>query len=303
MNFPKRLLLKKQGANTDSVPYFYLSQKQPSSLMQDRYQNWSCVLDPAIALSHYGVAIADKMSKEIELWVVRELWNIINNAEFYSHRTELITPKTINTRQGVAEEVIWSLKEWEKTKQEKDLARLGVYWLGDNLQESFLPHSKPVEFFKRWEALAKALDKRNKLIPNDESEILTSAFRDTIALTASLESAFILTYQLPTEFDKGDSPPICEMLKTWGISCQAINKRNPIAAMEREYILQLIVRSGLGKFLLAGVHLAAFHLVIPATSSADTEQNNSQTANRNSSNNFTQESYFWNKIKGVWYYL
>lgn len=304
MKFPKKLLLKKQTANSNSVSYFHYSQKQPPSLMQDRYQNWSCVLDPAIALSHHGVTIAENMGKEIELWVVRELWNIINNAEFYSHRTELITPKTINTRQSIVAEIIWSLKEWEKTKQEKDLARLGVYWLGDNLQESFLPSNKPVEFFKRWEALAKALDKRNESIPSDDSEILTSAFRDTIALTVSLKSAFILTYQSPTEFDNGFSPPICEMLKTWGISCQAINKRNPIAAMERQYILELIVRAGLGKLLLAGVHLAVFHLVIPATTSTDTLPTNSQLPiNRNSSEKLTQESYFWNKVKGVWYYL
>lgn len=302
MNYQK-LLLKKQGANKNSIPDLYLDQKkQPLSLMQDRYQNWSCVLDPAIALSHYGVTIAENMGKEIELWVVRELWNIINNAEFYTRRTELITPEAISTKQ-IAAETIWSLKEWAKTKQEKDLARLGVYWLGDNLQESFLPHNKPVEFFKQWEALATALDKRNESISNDDSEILTSAVRDTIALAGSLKSAFILTYQLPTEFERGSSLPICEMLKTWGISCQAIEPHHPIVAMEREYILQLIVRAGLGKLLLAGVHLAAFHLVIPATTAPDTPHTDSQLPIPNSTENYPQESYFWNKVKGLWYYL
>lgn len=303
MNFSQKLLLKKQGANNNSSPDLYLDlKKQSLSLMQDRYQNWSCVLDPAIALSHYGVTIAENMGKEIELWVVRELWNIINNAEFYSRRTELITPEAISTKQ-IAAETIWSLKEWAKIKQEKDLARLGVYWLGDNLQESFLPHNKPVEFFKQWEALATALDKRNESISNDDSEILTSAVRDTIALAGSLKSAFILTYQLPTEFERGESLPICEMLKTWGISCQAIERHHPVVAMEREYILQLIVRAGLGKLLLAGVHLAAFHLVIPATTAPDTHHTNLQLPIQNSAENHTQESYFWSKVKGLWYYL
>ena len=304
MNFSQKLLLKKR-ANNNSVSYLDLCQKEPTSKpMQDRYQNWSCVLDPTIALSHYGVAIAENIGKEIELWVVRELWNIINNVEFYARRTELIIPKAIDTRQSTVAETIWSLKEWEKTKQEKDLARLGVYWLGDNLQESFLPHNKPVEFFKQWEALATALDERNESTSNNDSEILTSAVRDTIALAGSLKSAFILTYQLPTEFERGFSLPICEMLKTWGISCQAIDPNNPIAAMEREYILQLIVRAGLGKLLLAGVHLAAFHLVIPAMTGTDTQHTNSQLPiEENSAENYTQESYFWNKVKGIWYYL
>lgn len=303
MNFSQKLLLKKQGANNNSIPYLYLTpKKQPLNLMQDRYQNWCCVLDPAIALSHHGVTIAENMGKEIELWVVRELWNIINNAEFYARRTELITPEAVSTRH-IAAETIWSLKEWSKTKQEKDLARLGVYWLGDNLQESFLPHNKPVEFFKQWEDLATALDKRNKSISND-GEILTSAVRDTIALAGSLRSAFILTYQRATEFDRGFDLPICERLKTWGISCEAIERHHPIVAMEREYILQLIVRAGLGKLILAGVHLAAFHLTIPANTATDTPHNNLQLPiEQNSAENYTQESYFWNKVKGFWYYL
>ena len=297
MNFSQKLLSKKQKANNNSIPYLnFTAKKQLPNSMLDRYQNWSCVLDPALALSHYGVAIAENLGKEIELWVVRELWNIISNAEFYAQRAELVT-SNVNTRQSA--ETIWSLKEWEKTKQEKDLARLGVYWLGDNLQESFLPSNKPVEFFKQWESLAKALDNRHESVPSDEGEILTSAFRDTIALTAGLKSAFILTYQPSTEFGNASLPPICEMLTTWGISSQAIDKHNPIAAMERQYILKLIIRAGLGKLLLAEVRLVAFHLVIPATSETDTQL----PIEQNSTKKYTQESYFWNKVKGVWYYL
>ena len=297
MNFSQKLSLKKPRANNNSLPYLnFIAKKQPPTSMPDRYQNWSCVLDPALALSHYGVAIAENLGKEIELWVVRELWSIISNAEFYAQRAELVT-SNVNTRQSA--ETIWSLKEWEKTKQEKDLARLGVYWLGDNLQESFLPSNKPVEFFKQWESLAKALDNRHESVPSDEGEILTSAFRDTIALTAGLKSAFILTYQPSTEFGNASLPPICEMLTTWGISSQAIDKHNPIAAMERQYILKLIIRAGLGKLLLAEVRLVAFHLVIPATSETDTQL----PIEQNSTKKYTQESYFWNKVKGVWYYL
>lgn len=303
MNFSQKLLQKKR-ANNNSVTSLDLCQKKSTlNSMQDRYQNWSCVLDPTLALSHYGVAIAENMGKEIELWVVRELWNIINNAEFYARQTELITP-TINSRQSTVAETIWSLREWSKTKQEKDLARLGVYWLGDNLQESLLPQNKPVEFFRKWEALATALDRRNESISNNDGEILTSAVRDTIALAGSLKSAFILTYQLPTEFDLSFSLPICEMLKTWGISCQGIEPHHPIVAMEREYILQLIVRAGLGKLLLAGVHLAVFHITIPATTTIDTPHTDLQLPiEQNSAENYPQESYFWSKVKGLWYYL
>ena len=294
MKTSKKLL--KQKLSNKIVPYFFQKVPQPS-LMQNQYRNWSCVLDPAIALSHYGVLIAESISKEIELWVVQELWNMVNNVEFYLDRTELITPRTSNTgNRAVATEVIWSLKEWEKTKQEKDLVKLGMFWLGDNLQESLLPKDTPVEFFRQWQASASTLDRRDRQTSQEDS-VLTLAFRDTIALAASLKSAFVLTYLPSTDSDI--SPAICKALENWGISCQVMNKRNPIVAMERQYIRQLIVRAGLGKLLLAGVNLAAFHLVMPAaTTSIDLLQYPPSLADGQN-----RENYFWNNVKGVWYYL
>ena len=82
-------LLWKRGINNKSISYID-NKLQQLSLMQ-QYQNWSCVLDPAIALSHHGVLIAEGISKEIELWVVQELWNIIKDVDFYCDRIELIT--------------------------------------------------------------------------------------------------------------------------------------------------------------------------------------------------------------------
>ncbi len=289
MKTSKRLLFK-QGINNKLISYS--SKTQQPSLMQNQYQNWSCVLDPAIALSHNGVLIAENISKEIDLWVVQELWNIVNDANFYSSRTELIIPSTIAFKEAASAEVVWSLKEWSKAKQEKDLSKLGMYWLGDNLQESLLPKDKPIELYQQWEASASALDRRNEVNQNNDSEILNLAFRDTIALAASLKSAFVLTYQPST--DSNSSPAICKALENWGISSQIINQRNPIVAMERQYIRQLIVRAGLSKLLLVGVNLVAFHLAIPGVVSS---------AYRDISQDLDRESYFWNNVKGVWYYL
>ena len=289
MKTSKRLLFK-QGINNKLISYS--SKTQQPSLMQNQYQNWSCVLDPAIALSHNGVLIAESISKEIDLWVVQELWNIVNDANFYSSRTELIIPSTIAFKEAARAEVVWSLKEWSKAKQEKDLSKLGMYWLGDNLQESLLPKDKSVELYQQWEASASALDRRNEVNQNNDSEILNLAFRDTIALAASLKSAFVLTYQPSTDDDS--SPAICKALENWGISSQIINQRNPIVAMERQYIRQLIVRAGLSKLLLVGVNLVAFHLAIPGVV---------PSTYRDISQDLDRESYFWNNVKGVWYYL
>ena len=298
MKTSKRLLQRR--LNNKLAPYFFEPVKQPT-LMQYQYRNWSCILDPAIALSHHGVIIAENLSKEIELWIVQELWNIINDAEFYSDRTELIVPQDITLKtEAVVAETIWSLQEWSKTKQEQDLAKLGMYWLGDNLQESLLPHNKPIEIFKRWEALGSSLDRRERQTNSNDKDILTMAFRDTLALAASLKSAFILTYQPSNE---NTPPAICKALSNWGISCQIIVKRNPIAAMERQYIRQLIVRAGLGKLLLAGVNLAAFHLVIPAVNTSANAWYGSSLSTSTHYNNGDREIYFWNNVRGIWYYI
>jgi hypothetical protein len=302
MKTSKRLLLKRR-LNNQLIRYKY-NELQQSSLMQNQYPNWSCVLDPAIALSHHGVLIAEGMSKEIELWVVQEFWNIINDADFYSARTELIAPQTIAEKKpAVAAEVVWSLREWEKTKQGKDLAKLGMYWLGDNLQESLMPEDKPVDFFRQWQASASALDRYNQQTQQDDN-ILNLAFRDTIALAASLKSAFVLTYR-PSTDSTDSSPAICKVLENWGISCQIKNQRNPIVVMERQYIRQLIVRAGLGKLLLAGVNLVAFHLVIPPVPTTTNLFHHSSLLAFEQNNDYEQDqdSYFWNNVKGVWYYL
>lgn len=301
MRTSKKLLLKRR-LNERAIPY--IGNELPQLSLMQQYQNWSCVLDPAIALSHHGVLIAESISKEIELWVVQELWNIVKDADFYSERIELITPKTdAEKRPAVEAEVMWSIGEWEKTKQEKDLAKLGMYWLGDNLQESLMPKDLPVGFFKQWQASASALDRHNEKI-EQENDILNLAFRDTVALAASLRSAFVLTYQ-PSIVSPDSSPAICKVLENWGISCQVKNNRNPIVAMERQYLRQLIVRAGLGKLLLAGVNLAAFHLVIPSIlTSRDILHYSSVLAlKQNKDLQQDRESYFWNNVKGVWYYL
>ena len=294
----KRLLLEKRGLNNQLVPYSL--KKKQSLIMQNQYRHCSCVLDPALALSHYGVHISESIGKEVELWVVQEFLNIINDADFYSHRLDLIIPDKTQSSSVVAE-IIWSLKEWEKARQRKDLAQLGLHWLGDNLQESFLPKNKHPEFFNRWENLVKALDSRIEQ-KSENSDVLNSAFRDTIALTSSLKSAFILTYQLPDEV----SPSIVKVLETWGIPCQVFNKRAPIIAMERQYFRQLIIGTGLGKLLLAGVNLVVLHLAIPSIAiSANTLNTNSKLLNLEPSytSGLKQESYFWSRVKGFWYYL
>ncbi|MDF5708726.1 MAG: hypothetical protein PUP90_13955 [Nostoc sp. S4] len=150
---------------------------------------------------------------------------------------------------------------------ETDLAGLNLFWLGDSLRESFLPKNRNLEIFWQWEALTKSLDSQL-----DESEtidyILPLAFRDTIALAASLGSAFILTYQQKADFDKNLPPEICKSLQFWGISCQVLTPRDDLS-VERDYLHQLLASTDTIKFLWAGLHLIVLHLLVPESPKAD----------------------------------
>ena len=48
----------------------------PEAIICDR-QHWTCIIDPALALSRYGVPLVKQLGKVMELWVVRELREVV----------------------------------------------------------------------------------------------------------------------------------------------------------------------------------------------------------------------------------
>jgi len=279
--------------------------------MSDR-QHGTCVIDPALALSQYGVSLIKQLGGVMELWVVREFWHILNNSAFYLQQPELITPKVIGSERipaqerTVLEKTFWALKEWEKFRMETDLAGLNLFWLGDSPRESLLPKRRSIEIFWRWESLASLLD--NQLNQSQTADyILPMAFRDTIALAACLESAFILTYQLPTDSDKNSSPEICKALENWGVPCQVLAPQDSIVAMERDYLRQLFIHTGIGKLLWAGVRLTVLHILVPTIPKVhmlpEQLQTDSLPLMKNSIDDPKSHKNPWVEARGFWYLI
>jgi hypothetical protein len=230
-------------------------------------QRWSCVLDPNLFLSHYGLLVVKSLGKTLELWVARELWHILDNPDFYGKPSELaISP----TEPGQSPELqtvkkMQVLKDWEALRAETLPVDLNLFWIGDRPGESFLPQGTEPQIMARWEGLARSLDQRWPALATSGS-MLASAFRDTTALAAVLGSAFILTYQPSEESDQINGPPeICQVLEQWGIPCRQLDALDPIAVLERASLLQLIIPTGLAKLLWAGLRLIVLHLVVPST--------------------------------------
>jgi hypothetical protein len=283
-----------------------------NSILSD--QRWICVIDPALAMSQYGVPLITQLSRVMELWVVRELWHILDNSDLYLQRPELITPKgsplvkTPEQERKALEETFWALKAWQQFRTGTDLAGLKLFWLGDKPQESFLPQDVDLEIFGRWELLANLLDAQTNQ-PQSKDYILPLAFRDTMALTISLGSAFILTYQPPSEDSEQNCPPeICRALETWGIPCQYLTAQDSMVAIERDFLHHLLIRTDTAKVLWAGVRLAVLHLLVPVVPNLHKQTEHLQTSSftllQNPSEDLLKSfSSPWAGAKGVWYLI
>jgi hypothetical protein len=283
-----------------------------NSMLSD--QRWICVIDPALAVSQYGVPLITQLSRVMELWVVRELWHILDNSDLYLQRPELITPKgsplakTPEQERKALEETFWALKAWEQFRIGTDLAGLKFFWLGDKPQESFLPKDVDLEIFERWELLANLLDAQTNQPPSKDY-ILPLAFRDTMALTISLGSAFILTYQPSSEDSEQNCPPeICRALETWGIPCQYLTAQDSLVAIERDFLHHLLIRTDTAKVLWAGVRLAVLHLLVPVVPNLHKPTEHLQTSSftllQDPSEDLLKSfSSPWAGAKGVWYLI
>ena len=274
------------------------------SITLSQQQRLTCIVDSRLALTHYGLPLAKNLGNFLELWVVREFWQILDNIHFYQQHPESLQLKT-DVSTVNQQEVIQTLQDWESVRMATVPAKLNLFWMGDKLSESFLPSNADPQLIYHWESLARSLD--NQLERNSiDHTALISAFRDTAALAAALKSAFIFTYQ-PSAQDRNLPPDICTAFSSWGIPCHQIDSHDPIAAIERENLLHLIIQAGLSKFLWAGLNLAVLQLVVPSASLLRYGTEEIQASQSLGREGYTEKSALtpnlWEGARGFWYPL
>jgi hypothetical protein len=237
----------------------------PDLMVQVSGRRWSCVLDPALALSRYGVPLACGLGRVMEVWMVPEFWHILDNTFFYLNRPELLLPSGDDQSRGgtqSSEETTRALRQWEKLRDETDFVRQSLNWVGDAPRESSMPEGTSLDLVIRWERLAQALDSR-AATRSWSDEALHAASRDAAALSVALPAASILTL-IDASVQEDARPAICGMLDRFGLECRPMAPLNEIAVLEREIYRQLLVRAGLTKYLWAGLVPSVLHLVAPA---------------------------------------
>jgi hypothetical protein len=264
-------------------------------------RRWVCVLDPALALSSYGLPLVKQLGGLMELWIVRELWHIFDNPRFYLNQPELVSSRSDSNRavqpQRPSPQMIQSLKEWERLRTMTDRNSWNVHFLADVMGESCVPAGIDNDIIWRWESLAQSLDAR--FDPQiTKPDTLTLAYRDLAALAAARPACIL------TQHHDGQPPAICQTLEQWGIPCEQVKAADAIVDIEREQFRNLLVHAGLSKFVWAGLNLAVVHLVVPAAAAINAtpqwEDEFAQLDETGVSMSIATDG-LWNQAKGFWY--
>ena len=231
----------------------------------------ACVLDTHLALSPYGLLLAQRLSSELDLWLVRELWQILDNTQYYLSEPDQLRPATSGAAAVAAPPTLAdrhtlrdTLTQWEVARTETDLAGLKIHWIGDALSESMLPARVDAHLVARFETLARSLDRRVPRPSDDRAAVLVDCIRDAVALTAALMPyrGFILTSRTGSDGAGLDEPELCDHLKRWGLRCSRLGT-GAASQLETDLMLPMFARAGVAELMWAGLRLAAVHVLAP----------------------------------------
>jgi hypothetical protein len=273
----------------------------------------ACVLDTSLALSPYGLLLAQRLSPEVELWLVRELWRILDNIEAYVDDPDLLLPPPSVDPDGPAAShgerraaLQRAIHQWDIARTERDLAGLNVFWIGDGLADSLLPSGNVPHVVSRFDLLGRALDVR----VNDRGDVpggsaLSGCVRDAAALAVALApcGAFILTVRTGRrEPDEQTSEPtLCRMLRHWGIPCSRVDGQHSVH-IERAYFEPLVSRAGIAELIWAGLDPAVVHVVAPRAAAIPTFGVTSPATNDELTDD-AADAELWEGAVGFWYPL
>ena len=130
-----------------------------------------------------------------------------------------------------------------------------------------------------------------------------ATLQQTVTLAACLPAAFVLT-QLAEE----SSPAICQVLEGGGIPCREVAAGDPWQKQESDLLRQVLVQTGLGKWIWSGLRLAVLHLAAPAACTVEVPDLESieqidYGLNETAIPSIRTSIDYWREAQGFWYPL
>ena len=225
----------------------------------------TCVIDARLALLPLGLVAIARLQTEFEVWLPRELRQVLREASTYGRRPERLMPASPSgARQNNLSEleaVHGELALWEAWPVSAELSGLRLYHLGDRPDESVVPAGTDRGLDRRCEQLQRGLHQLECASGFDRElgDTLGACFRDALALAAALQRnhGFVLT-RLERETDR--QPVMLDYLSAWGVPSREVPRRGGPAARP---LRDAVVRSGVGALSWCDVPLAAVHVALP----------------------------------------
>lgn len=209
----------------------------------------ACVLDASAALQRHGLLLAARLAQEVDVWLSRSLWEILDNTPY-----SLPVSSHSDEPNG---ELMDGLRRWSAARVETDLARLPVYWTGAALHESSLPPHADKQIIQRFEAIAADFDHRAGAgRANVDGGIWSDCARDSLALALALSPANALVL-----VGGGPSLDIQDALKRADVPHRQLE--GEACGMAAALYQPMLARTGVMELVWTGLDVAVLHVVAP----------------------------------------
>ena len=280
-------------------------------------KGWCCIYDVQLALSPLGLALALRLSEQIEVWQVRGFWQLLDDSDYYLSNQKMLQSEGAYQlqifSQGV-EKLNQSreiLEEWQIARFQSDLMSR-LCWLGYAVEESMLPKDIDSQLEYRFDILAQSLEERwNKGQQQSQLvQVQNECARDAAALTAALSryKPFILTlYEANNDATVGiQEPQLCKYIRHCDIDCVQAENDPRIDAMVT-YLVETLTSTGALELIYAsGLSLAVVHIVAPKAyvmSMQRPEEQDPQVISLKTAADQSGTCQNWNGCTAFWYPL
>jgi hypothetical protein len=281
-------------------------------------KEWCCIFDVQLALSRLGLALALRLSEQIEVWQVRGFWQMLDDSDYYLSNEKMLQQGGAYQLPIFSQEVAKLnqsreiLDEWQTARFQSDLmSRLS--WLGYAVEESMLPQDIDSQLDYRFDILGQSLEERRSKAQRQSKleQVQYECARDAVALTVALSryKPFILTLcQASDDATKGvQEPQLCEYIRDCDIDCVRANNDAKINAMA-SYLTQTLTSTGALELIYAsGLNLAVVHIVAPKayvmSVQRPEEQLDPQVIPIKTTANQSETFQSWNGCTAFWYPL
>ena len=282
----------------------------PPMTVKLRGEAMSCVVDVQLTLSQLGLLFATRLAREMDVWLVRSLWAILDNTRYYLAKPDLLLPA--GAPQGgrkQARGLVDVLRQWQSARLETHLAGLHLYWAGSARFDSLLPPDVDDELLERFELLSQELE---QLWDDPACEPLgynplQECCRDAVALAAALirYRPIVFTRCAAGADPAAGEPRICAYLRECGIDVQPLDPACRMRPFE-QYLRPLFARNGIFELQWAGLDLAALHLVAPGAfvvAASEQESDPPSYPHVIQARNSVRDTPHWRGARAFWYPL